>query len=162
MAFPIRSAGQPEAAAAMSQALIDNLAELHLIDVEAAGLSVLGRPAGFLQRQVEGWSERWRRAVTSPVPAMDPVMEWLAAERPEPRRTAMLHQDYKLDNVMFGTREPSRMTARAGLGNGDRGRSLGRSRALADLLVAARSPEGGGHGAGGGLVEPGTADRAVR
>jgi len=102
---------QPEAAAAMSQALIDNLAELHLIDVEAAGLTVLGRPVGFLQRQVEGWSERWRRAVTSPVPAMDPVMEWLAAERPEPRRTAMLHQDYKLDNVMFGTREPSRMTA---------------------------------------------------
>ena len=95
----------------MSQALIDNLAELHLIDVEAAGLTVLGRPVGFLQRQVEGWSERWRRAVTSPVPAMDPVMEWLAAERPEPRRTAMLHQDYKLDNVMFGTREPSRMTA---------------------------------------------------
>ena len=103
--------GRPEAAAAMSRALIDNLAELHLIDVEAAGLGGLGRPVGFLQRQVEGWSERWRRAVTSPVPAMDPVMDWLAAERPEPRRATMLHQDYKLDNVMFSPRDPSRMTA---------------------------------------------------
>jgi aminoglycoside phosphotransferase (APT) family kinase protein len=102
---------KPNAAALMSQALIDGLAELHLIDVESAGLGGLGRPVGFLQRQVEGWSERWRRAVTSPVPAMDPVMGWLASERPEPRRVAMLHQDYKLDNVMFAPREPSRMTA---------------------------------------------------
>jgi aminoglycoside phosphotransferase (APT) family kinase protein len=100
-----------DAPAQMSQALIDSLADLHLIDVEAAGLGGLGRPVGFLQRQVEGWSERWKRAVTEPVPAMDPVMEWLASERPEPRRVAMLHQDYKFDNVMFAPRDPSRMTA---------------------------------------------------
>ena len=100
-----------DAPALMSQALIDNLAELHLIDVEAAGLGTLGRPVGFLQRQVEGWSERWKRAVTDPVPAMDPVMDWLASERPEPKRVAVLHQDYKLDNVMFAPRDPSRMTA---------------------------------------------------
>jgi aminoglycoside phosphotransferase (APT) family kinase protein len=102
---------KPDAPAAMSRSLIDNLAKLHLVDVETAGLGGLGRPVGFLQRQVEGWSERWRRAVTDPVPAMDPVMEWLAAERPEPRRVAMLHQDYKFDNVMFAPRDPSRMTA---------------------------------------------------
>jgi len=100
-----------DAPAQMSQALIDNLAELHLIDVEAAGLGTLGRPVGFLQRQVEGWSERWKRAVTDPVPDMDPVMDWLASERPEPKRVAMLHQDYKFDNVMFAPRDPSRMTA---------------------------------------------------
>lgn len=99
------------AAAAMSQALIDGLADLHTIDVESAGLIALGKPAGFLQRQVEGWSERWRGARTSPVPAMEPVMAWLAAERPEPRRVAMLHQDYKFDNVMFAPRDPARMTA---------------------------------------------------
>lgn len=99
------------AAPAMSQALIDGLADLHLIDVESAGLGGLGKPMGFLQRQVEGWSERWRRALTSPVPAMDPVMSWLATERPEPRRVAMLHQDYKFDNVMFAPRDPARMTA---------------------------------------------------
>ena len=62
--------GKPAAAAAMSRALIDSLADLHLIDVDAAGLAGLGRPVGFLQRQVEGWSERWRRALSSPVPAM--------------------------------------------------------------------------------------------
>ena len=101
----------PEAAASMSRTLIDNLAALHLIDVESAGLGGLGKPAGFLERQVEGWSERWRRALTAPVPAMEPVMQWLAAERPEPRRVAMLHQDYKFDNVMFAPRDPTRMTA---------------------------------------------------
>ena len=100
-----------DAPAAMSRALIDSLADLHRIDVEAAGLGQLGRPAGFLERQVEGWSERWRRAVTDPVPAMDPVMAWLAAARPEPIRVAMLHQDYKFDNVMFAPRDPAKMTA---------------------------------------------------
>jgi aminoglycoside phosphotransferase (APT) family kinase protein len=99
------------AAAAMSRALIDGLDDLHRIDVESAGLGGLGKPAGFLQRQVEGWSDRWRKALTAPVPAMEPVMAWLAAERPEPRRVAMLHQDYKFDNVMFAPRDPGRMTA---------------------------------------------------
>jgi aminoglycoside phosphotransferase (APT) family kinase protein len=102
---------KPDAPAQMSRALIDSLADLHLIDVESAGLGGLGRPVGFLQRQVEGWSERWKRAATGPIPVMDPVMEWLASERPEPRRVAMLHQDYKFDNVMFAPRDPSRMTA---------------------------------------------------
>jgi aminoglycoside phosphotransferase (APT) family kinase protein len=97
--------------AAMSRALIDGLADLHRIDVESAGLGGLGKPEGFLQRQVEGWSDRWRKALTRPVPAMEPVMEWLTAKRPEPRRVAMLHQDYKLDNVMFAPRDPGRMTA---------------------------------------------------
>ena len=100
-----------DAPAQMSRALIDSLADLHLIDVESAGLGGLGRPVGFLQRQVEGWSERWKRAATGPIPVMDPVMEWLASERPEPKRVAMLHQDYKFDNVMFAPRDPSRMTA---------------------------------------------------
>lgn len=108
---PEQFRGTPDAAASMSRVLIDNLAALHLIDVEAAGLGGLGRPVGFLERQVEGWSDRWRKALTAPVPAMEPVMQWLAAERPEPRRVAMLHQDYKFDNVMFAPRDPARMTA---------------------------------------------------
>lgn len=108
---PDQFRGKPNAAPAMSQALIDNLAALHLIDVEAAGLGGLGKPAGFLQRQVEGWSARWRTALTTPVPAMEPVMQWLAGERPEPRHVSMLHQDYKFDNVMFAPRDPARMSA---------------------------------------------------
>lgn len=103
--------GTRDAAAEMSRALIDGLADLHRIDVAGAGLAGLGKPEGFLQRQVEGWSERWRQAVTAPVPAMEPVMAWLAERRPEPARVAMLHQDYKLDNVMFAPRDPARLTA---------------------------------------------------
>jgi hypothetical protein len=67
-----------------------------------------------------------KRAVTEPVPAMDPVMDWLASKRPEPKRVAMLHQDYKFDNVMFAPRDPSRMSAVPRLGNGHRGRSARR------------------------------------
>jgi len=96
---------------AISRALIDTLAALHAIDVAATGLEPLGKPEGFLERQVSGWTERWRRALTGPVPAMEPVLAWLAERRPVTSRAALVHQDYKLDNVMLDPRDPSRVTA---------------------------------------------------
>lgn len=108
---PAEYAGLPDAAGRMSATMAGSLAALHRIDVGATGLAALGHPEGFLERQVAGWSERWRTAVTEPVPAMDPVMAWLAAERPPSGRAAMVHQDFKLDNVMFHPRDPGRATA---------------------------------------------------
>ncbi len=108
---PAEYAGLPDAAGRMSATMACSLAALHRIDVGATGLAALGHPEGFLERQVAGWSERWRTAVTEPVPAMDPVMAWLAAERPPSGRAAMVHQDFKLDNVMFHPRDPGRATA---------------------------------------------------
>jgi aminoglycoside phosphotransferase (APT) family kinase protein len=106
-AFRERAAA-PEA---MSRALIDGLAQLHMVDITGTGIFRLGKPDGFLERQVSGWAGRWHRALTEPVPEMEPVIEWLTAARPEPAYSTVVHQDYKLDNVMFDPRDPGRLTA---------------------------------------------------
>jgi aminoglycoside phosphotransferase (APT) family kinase protein len=84
-------------AARASEAFIDALAALHAVDPAA----LPGRPAGFLERQVSGWTGRWRRAQTDPLKEMDAVAEWLAARLPVSGPPAIVHNDYKLDNVMF-------------------------------------------------------------
>lgn len=101
----------PDAPGRISRALIDGLARLHAIDVHATGLVALGRPEGFLQRQVDGWTDRWYRALGEPLPAMDPVITWLRAGKPASRAVAIVHNDYKLDNVMLDPADPGRLVA---------------------------------------------------
>jgi len=81
--------------------LVDALAELHLVDHEALGLGDLGRPDGFVARQVGGWTDRWNRARDTDVPAMDEVAGRLAARVPNPQAATLLHNDFKLDNTMI-------------------------------------------------------------
>jgi aminoglycoside phosphotransferase (APT) family kinase protein len=89
----------------MSRALIDNLAELHLIDVEAAGLG--GLTAGRFSAAPGRRLERALAARTDLPGSGHGSGDGLPpSERPEPRRAAMLHQDYKLDNVMFARSIP--------------------------------------------------------
>ena len=109
--MPAEYAGTAGAAGRISQALIDGLADLHRIDVQRTGLVALGKPEGFLERQVSGWTDRWYRARTTPSPGMDRVVAWLAAERPESARTTIVHNDYKLDNVMLAADDPGRLVA---------------------------------------------------
>src|SRR5205085_5841328 len=93
---------RPAARRAVSGALVDTLADLHAIDVAADGLSGLGKPAGFVERQVRGWSERWHRSKTSELPDMEAIAEWLSARLPpDPVRPAIVHGDFKLDNLML-------------------------------------------------------------
>ncbi|MDP2623070.1 MAG: phosphotransferase family protein [Actinomycetota bacterium] len=84
--------------------LVDALAELHLVDHEALGLSDLGRPDGFVGRQVAGWADRWNRAKDHEVPAMAEAARRLAAAVPEPQAATLLHNDFKLDNTMIDER----------------------------------------------------------
>jgi aminoglycoside phosphotransferase (APT) family kinase protein len=90
----------------VSEALIACLVRLHAVDVAATGLIALGKPEGFLERQVEGWSERWRRAQVDAVPDMDRVINWLEQCLPTSPAPTLVHNDYKLDNVMFRTGSP--------------------------------------------------------
>jgi aminoglycoside phosphotransferase (APT) family kinase protein len=85
-----------------SAALVDALADLHAVDIRAHGLDSLGKPAGFVERQVRGWAERWRRSQTDELVEMDALAAWLS-ERvpPDPERPTLVHGDYKLDNVML-------------------------------------------------------------
>jgi len=86
----------------VSEAVVDALADLHAVDVNAHGLAALGKPKGFVERQVRGWSERWHGSQTGELPEMDALAAWLAARLPpNPSRPALVHGDFKLDNIML-------------------------------------------------------------
>ena len=95
----------------MSQALIDNLAALHAIDYQAAGLAEMGKPDGYVQRQVAGWSKRYVGAQTSDVPSMDRVSKWLQENIPPETPATVIHNDYKYDNVMLDTNDLTKIIA---------------------------------------------------
>src|SRR5205085_2083090 len=85
----------------VSAAIIDTLADLHAIDVSTGALSGLGKPAGFVERQVLGWSDRWHRSQTVPLPEMDALAEWLRDHLPgDPAVPSVVHGDFKLAVVI--------------------------------------------------------------
>lgn len=89
------------AARRLSESVVDRLVELHRVDVAAAGLADLSRGPGYVERQVAGWSERYRRARTPGAPRFERVMRWLEAHRPPDRGVALIHNDFRLDNVVL-------------------------------------------------------------
>lgn len=95
----------------MSEALVDALAQFHAVDYEALGLGNLGKPAGFIDRQIEGWYRRWGAAKTADLPDMDAVYVWLKANQPAQTQVSLVHNDYKLDNVMLAADDPGRVVA---------------------------------------------------
>ena len=101
----------PAARRRLSAAMIDTLADLHAIDVAANGLSALGKPAGFVERQVRGWSERWHRSQTTALPEMDALAKWLREHLPADPTPAIVHGDFKLDNVMLDPGDVGRIVA---------------------------------------------------
>jgi aminoglycoside phosphotransferase (APT) family kinase protein len=98
-------------AARVSRAFVDCMVELHGVDIQAHGLTALGKPEGFVARQVKGWSERWARARTEDTPEMDRVIEQLAAKMPVSGPPTLVHNDFKLDNLMLDLHTPDRIEA---------------------------------------------------
>jgi len=85
----------------LSHQLIDVLARIHAVDLRRAGLEDFGRPDGFVARQVRRWTQQWERSKTREMPAMDRLAEHLAATVPTRSTNALVHGDYRLDNVLF-------------------------------------------------------------
>jgi aminoglycoside phosphotransferase (APT) family kinase protein len=108
--IPQSMARHPDVARRISFALVDAMADLHLLDPEANDLGDLGKPAGFAARQVSGWKTRWDlvRPEDGP-PLMDSVPERLSASVPEPTRVSIVHNDLKLDNCQFDPTDPDRV-----------------------------------------------------
>jgi aminoglycoside phosphotransferase (APT) family kinase protein len=101
----------PGALADLSRALVATLAELHEVDYAGAGLADLGRPEGYVARQVSGWSARYERARTDDIPAMARVARWLEEHLPGDSGAALIHNDFKFDNVVFDPGETGRVRA---------------------------------------------------
>lgn len=92
----------------LSENLIDTLFNLHHVDYEAAGLNELGKPAGYVERQVRGWDGRWEKALTKDVKDAPDVRQWLADKQPgESGFVGIIHNDYKFDNVILDPRQPT-------------------------------------------------------
>lgn len=95
----------------IGEELVDALAELHLLDYTEVGLGDLGKPTGYLERQVRRWTGQWEHNRTRELPVIEQVGAWLEANRPQTPRPAIVHGDYKLDNVLVTTAPPARVTA---------------------------------------------------
>lgn len=91
----------PELMRKLGENLIDTLADLHALDVQKTGLLALGKPEGYVQRQVEGWIGRYEKAQTDDIPAMIDLAAWLRQHLPPEQPPAFLHNDFKFDNVVF-------------------------------------------------------------
>ncbi|HTS60753.1 MAG TPA: phosphotransferase family protein [Candidatus Acidoferrales bacterium] len=95
----------------IGEAFLDSLVDLHQIEISASDLRELGKPDGYVERQVRGWADRWERAKTEEVSELDAVVRWLGANIPTPLAPSLIHNDYKLDNIMLGRGSPDHIEA---------------------------------------------------
>jgi aminoglycoside phosphotransferase (APT) family kinase protein len=91
----------PDQASSLAYRTFDRLIELHEVDPEKAGLSGLGKGAGYVERQVRGWSDRFRKARTPNSPDAEAIMAWLHENQPGDVRTCVIHNDFRFDNVVL-------------------------------------------------------------
>ena len=96
----------------LSETFIENLAEIHEIDYEAAGLGELGSPQGYVKRQVVGWTKRYYNARTDDVPSVERLAEWLQQNMPaDSVKAGLIHNDYKYDNLVLAPDDLGRVVA---------------------------------------------------
>lgn len=96
---------------AMCASLVDQLAALHAIDVRLPAVAALGKPEGYVRRQVEGWIGRWEKARTDDVPDIDALGRWLVEHMPADSGASVVHNDYKFDNVVLDPADLTRIEA---------------------------------------------------
>jgi aminoglycoside phosphotransferase (APT) family kinase protein len=101
----------PATANRLGLAFIDNLAQLHSLDYQTAGLGEFGKPEGYVGRQVHGWIKRYAEARTDELPVLDRVARWLADHLPSTSGAALIHNDFKYDNLLLDPGDLTRIVA---------------------------------------------------
>jgi aminoglycoside phosphotransferase (APT) family kinase protein len=109
--FPPGMPPTEELCAQISQTVVETLAQIHAINWQAAGLSEFGHPEGFLARQVKGWIERYFRAQTDEIPQVEPLTRWLAEHVPQSPAATLIHNDFKLNNMLLAADDLTRVAA---------------------------------------------------
>ncbi len=97
----------------VSKAVVDTLIALHAVDIYATGIVQVGKPDGFVARQVHGWANRWQRSKTGELADMDQIIDWLVARIPSTANgeATIVHNDFKLDNIMLDPDNPASVVA---------------------------------------------------
>ncbi|MEP7149685.1 MAG: phosphotransferase family protein [Acidobacteriota bacterium] len=108
---PDELANSPDLQRRVCENFMRNLAELHSLDYEAAGLGDLGHPEGYCRRQVEGWTKRYFAAKTDEWPELESTIAWLNKNIPSESGSSLVHNDYKFDNIMLDPNDLTRITA---------------------------------------------------
>lgn len=93
------------------RSLVAGLVELHGLDLQAAQLSDFGHPEGYVDRQVKGWTERYFNAKTDDIPEIEEAFRWIAQNQPSESGVALIHNDYKYDNLVLDPEDLSRVLA---------------------------------------------------
>ena len=99
----------PPVARRLSESFVDTLATLHGLDYEAIGLGDLGKPQGYMTRQVEGWIKRDHGSQTHDIPEVEPVSRWMTEHIPASSDASLIHNDYKYDNVIVAADDITRI-----------------------------------------------------
>lgn len=99
--MPVDKIPPPGLMAQIADSCINNLVALHAVDFQSAGLGDLGRPAGYVRRQITGWTRRYQNAKTDEIPELEEVVVWLHDNIPEESGAALIHNDYKYDNLLL-------------------------------------------------------------
>jgi aminoglycoside phosphotransferase (APT) family kinase protein len=109
--LPENSMLSPDVMRRLSESFIENLLEIHEVDYRAAGLGELGHPEGYVKRQIDGWTKRYYNARTDDQPEVEKLALWLAEHLPPESGQALIHNDYKYDNVVFEPEDLSSVVA---------------------------------------------------
>lgn len=108
--LPAELAFTPAQTTTLCKSFIDRLVELHQVDYQRCGLGDLGKPEGYVARQISGWSERYDNALTPDAPLWQEVRSWLREKMPADHpRSAIVHNDYRFDNVILDPQDPMRI-----------------------------------------------------
>lgn len=103
--------GSPDIQRSVCESFIRNLADLHSLDYAVAGLGELGHPEGYCRRQVEGWTKRYFASKTDEWTEIERTIEWLNKNIPPESGAALVHNDYKFDNIMLDPNDLTRIVA---------------------------------------------------
>ncbi|KGX91294.1 aminoglycoside phosphotransferase [Pontibacillus halophilus JSM 076056 = DSM 19796] len=107
--FPTGVDASEAMAKRLSETMVDTLAELHSLEYQSSNLANIGKPEGFMERQVYGWIKRFDRALTDDVESGEGVKQWLVHHIPRDSNSALIHYDYKMNNALFDEQDYTKM-----------------------------------------------------